>query len=52
MSAADSQARSLGVEHHAVYVAHPIQDRTDEEIVEIALGSAQAVIDSLIAEPN
>ena len=46
--AADSQARSLGVQHHAVYVPHPIQDRTDEEMIQIAVDSAQEVIDSLL----
>lgn len=50
--AADSQARSLGVEHHAVYVPHPIQDRTDEEMVQIAIESAQEVIGRLLAQPT
>jgi hypothetical protein len=33
---AESQARALGANPAAVYVEHPIQDRTDEEMVEIA----------------
>ena len=35
-SAADAQSRSLGVDSAALYVRHPIQDRTDAEMVEIA----------------
>ena len=33
---ADDQARALGADPAAVYVRHPIQDRTDEEMLEIA----------------
>ncbi len=40
-----AQARSLGVEPAAVYVAHPIQDRTDEELAALADGA----LDSLLA---
>jgi hypothetical protein len=33
---AKAQARALGADPHAVYVSHPIQDRTDAEMVAIA----------------
>ncbi len=33
---AEAQARSLGADPVAVYVPHPIQDRTDPELREIA----------------
>ena len=33
---AESQARALGADPVAFYVEHPIQDRTDEEMAEIA----------------
>ena len=33
---ADAQAKALGAEAAGVYVEHPIQDRTDEEMVSIA----------------
>ena len=33
---AESQARALGADPAAVYVEHPIQDRSDEEMVAIA----------------
>lgn len=35
-AAADAQARSLGFDPGVVYVPHPIQDRTDDEIRAIA----------------
>ncbi len=33
---AAAQARALGADPAAVYVEHPIQDRTDAEMVDIA----------------
>jgi hypothetical protein len=41
---AERQARALGADPHAVYVEHPIQDRTDEEMAAIADAAAQAVL--------
>ncbi len=40
------QARALGGEPDAVYVEHPIQDRTDDEMVAIA----DQVVDALCAK--
>ena len=34
--AAETQARALGLEVARVFVAHPIQDRTDDEIRSLA----------------
>jgi len=34
--AGESQARALGYDPAAVYVSHPIQDRTDDEMKELA----------------
>lgn len=34
--AAEVQARSLGAEEAGIFVAHPIQDRTDEEMTLLA----------------
>ena len=42
---AAAQARALGAEPAAVYVEHPIQDRTDEEMVAIA----DAAFDEVVA---
>jgi len=36
VDAANAQASSLGIEPASVYVQHPIQDRTDDELVELA----------------
>ena len=43
---AEQQARALGADPAAVYVEHPIQDRSDEEMVAIA----EAAIDDLVAK--
>jgi hypothetical protein len=36
IDAADAQSRSLGADPARVFVAHPIQDRTDEELRALA----------------
>jgi hypothetical protein len=43
---AEAQARALGADPAAVYVEHPIQDRTDAEMRAIA----DAAIDELVAK--
>ena len=45
VEAAAAQARSLGIEPMSVFVPHPIQDRTDEEMVQLA----RSAIDSIVA---
>ncbi len=42
--AADAQARALGLVVPYVLVPHPIQDRTDEELVALADGAYEAVL--------
>ena len=44
-----AQARSLGADPAAVYVEHPIQDRTDEELVVIADKAVDALVEALVA---
>jgi hypothetical protein len=44
-AAAASQARALGFEPARVFVPHPIQDRTDDEMRALA----DAVVDELVA---
>jgi hypothetical protein len=39
-----AQARALGFEPAAVFVAHPIQDRTDEEMRALAESAVEEVI--------
>ncbi len=41
------QARALGANPAAVFVSHPIQDRSDEEMVAIADGALEALLAKL-----
>jgi hypothetical protein len=41
---ARAQARSLGSDPAAVYVPHPIQDRTDEEMTALADGAIEEIL--------
>jgi len=45
--AAKEQSRSLGTSPRMVLIAHPIQDRTDEEMVALADGSVENLIAAL-----
>ncbi len=45
--AGESQARALGCDPAAVYVPHPIQDRTDDEMKAIARTSIEALLEAL-----
>ena len=47
---AEVQARALGADPAAVYVEHPIQDRTDEEMLEIADGAYERVLAQLVGD--
>jgi hypothetical protein len=47
--AASAQARSLGTDPVGVFVPHPIQDRTDDEMIELADAAAGAVVSGLEA---
>ena len=44
IDAAEAQARALGVNPAAVFVAHPIQDRTDEELRALAEAAVEEVL--------
>jgi hypothetical protein len=47
---AEIQARALGAQPAAVYVEHPIQDRTDEEMLRIADGAIDELVRQLEAD--
>jgi hypothetical protein len=47
---ADAQAKALGFEHSAVYVEHPIQDRTDAEMVEIGEQAFEVILAKLVQQ--
>jgi len=44
VEAADAQARSLGIAPASVFVPHPIQDRTDEEMVQLARNAIDEIV--------
>jgi len=48
VDAAEAQAKSLGADPAAVFVTHPIQDRTDEEMQALADGAVAALLDRLV----
>jgi hypothetical protein len=47
IEAAKVQSAALGFEPAAVFVQHPIQDRTDEEMVALAEKSIMAILDKI-----
>ena len=48
VEAGAAQARALGFEPAAVFVQHPIQDRTDEEIRTLADGALAEIVSKLL----
>jgi hypothetical protein len=44
-----AQARALGADPAAVYVAHPIQDRTDAEMIALADEAFSRIVAELVA---
>ncbi len=48
---AEAQSKALGSELAAIYTEHPIQDRTDEEMVKIADAIFEQVMSGLV-EPQ
>ncbi len=51
VDAAEAQGRSLGIKPASVFIPHPIQDRTDAEMVELAQNAIDAVT-ALIVEKH
>lgn len=49
--AAEAQAASLGFDPHRVFVPHPIQDRTDEEMQKLAEDAFEQVL-ALVLQSN
>jgi hypothetical protein len=50
--AAESQARALGFDPARVFVPHPIQDRTDDELRALAEAAVDEVLRHLISAPS
>jgi len=51
IDAARGQARALGGDPVAVFVEHPIQDRSDEEVVAIADRAFEEIVAGLVKGP-
>jgi hypothetical protein len=49
IDAAAAQSRALGIEPVAVFVPHPIQDRTDDEMRALAEAAVDEVVAAVIA---
>ncbi len=49
VDAAEEQARALGADPARVFVPHPIQDRTDDELRALADGAAADVVRAVTA---
>lgn len=49
VDAAAAQAASLGADPRQVFVPHPIQDRTDDELRRIADDAVEELLQSLVA---
>jgi hypothetical protein len=47
VEAAESQAAALGLEAKRVFVPHPIQDRTDDEMRALADAAVDDILDAL-----
>jgi hypothetical protein len=50
VDAASAQASALGAYPARVFVAHPIQDRTDDEMRALADGAIDEIVRRLIAD--
>jgi hypothetical protein len=51
VDAAAAQVRSIGLDVARVFVPHPIQDRTDDEMRALADGAIDELV-SAVTEPN
>jgi hypothetical protein len=50
IEAAEAQGAALGLRPAAVFVAHPIQDRTDDEMRALADAAADEILAALTAQ--
>ena len=50
VQAAAAQARALGADPACVFVRHPIQDRTDDELHTLADEAVEEIVRNLTAE--
>jgi hypothetical protein len=50
VDAGNAQMSSLGVDLEAVYVPHPIQDRTDDEVRALADGALEEIMAAITSD--
>jgi len=50
VDAANTQARALGCAPEAVFIPHPIQDRTDDEIRALADNALESILNAIFQE--
>jgi len=48
VAAAEAQATALGIDPTGVFVPHPIQDRTDEEMKAIAGEAFESILKAIV----
>ena len=48
MQAAEAQGNSLGIHPKSVFVPHPIQDRTDDEMKDLARNAIEQVLQLVV----
>ena len=52
VDAAERQARALGMATARIFVSHPVQDRTTEELKAMADGAIDGLLAALLDEPS
>jgi hypothetical protein len=52
VAAAAAQSAALGLEPAGVFVAHPIQDRTDDELRALADEAFEAILAAVVSGPG
>ena len=52
VDAASAQSTALGFDPARVFVAHPIQDRTDEEMAALADAAVDEIVSCILAVDN
>lgn len=50
IQAAEAQGRSLGINPASVFVPHPIQDRTDAEMVQLARDAIDKIVGMIVRD--
>lgn len=52
IQAAESQAATLGLKPASVFVQHPIQDRTNDEMKELAQTAIEDIVAMIVKNPQ